>query len=272
MSITQNDIIIHSWAELCQRLYDNSWQSDLGRFRSNYAFRGISDKDYDLKTSFMRICITHPHLEYHLLRNFSKYAQIPGADVHYSNWRWMTIAQHHGLPTRLLDWTYSPFVAMHFATANTDCFDRDSAIWFVDYVKINSMLPKPLITVLKSKGANAFTLKMLERALPDIKSFDNLTSENLVLFFEPPSDDARIVNQFAFFSVMSNPAARLDHWLEKHPDVYGRVIIPRELKWEVRDKLDQANITERLLFPGLDGLAAWLTRQYTPKDCQTQKS
>ncbi len=265
MTIEQNDIVVKSWGDLCERVYDNSWQEELGRFRSNYAFRGLSDKSYDLKTSIMRVCGTHPHLEYHLLRNFMKYAQIPGADSHYSDWRWMIIAQHHGLPTRLLDWTYSPFVAMHFATANTEFCDRDAAIWCVDYVKVNAMLPSPLIDMLKGRGANAFTLPMLEKTLPDLASFDDLGKADRPLFFEPPSDDARIVNQFAFFSVMSGINAKLDNWLDQHPDLYCRVIIPKELKWEVRDKLDQANITERLLFPGLDGLAATLTRHYTPK-------
>ena len=47
----------------------------------------------------------------------------------------------------------------------------------------------------------------------------------------------------------------MDDWLERHPDLARRIVIPAELKWEVRDKLDQANITERVLFPGLDGLA-----------------
>ena len=86
-----------------------------------------------------------------------------------------------------------------------------------------------------------------------------------VLFFEPPSLDDRIVNQFALLSLMTEATAILDDWLIKHPEVYRRIIIPAELKWEIRDKLDQANITERVLFPGLDGLASWLKRHYQPK-------
>ena len=56
----------------------------------------------------------------------------------------------------------------------------------------------------------------------------------------------------------------MDDWLAVHPTLWTKVVIPAALKWEVRDKLDQSNVTERVLFPGLDGLTSWLKRHYTP--------
>lgn len=255
---------MRSWPEICERLYDESWQASINCYRSNFAFRGLSDKKYSLSSSFKRNYDNKPELEYHLLRNFRKYSQINeiGSD---SDWQWMTLAQHHGLPTRLLDWTYSPFVAMHFATSQTEKYDADGVIWQVDFVKVNRLLPSPLIDQLISIGANAFTIEILERAILNIREFDKMSTGNLVVFFEPPSIDSRIVNQFALFSVMSSPTADLEKWLIHHPSLLRRIIIPKELKWEIRDKLDQANITERILFPGLDGLAAWLCRHYHPR-------
>lgn len=261
----QNDIVVKSWSELCERVYDNSWQDDLGRFRTDYAFRGVSDKNFSLSNRFQRNCGNKAELEYHLLRNFRKYAQIEDKQLLTSDWRTLTLGQHYGLPTRLLDWTYSPFVAIHFATADIALYDRDGVIWKVDFKKVNHQLPGKLSEVLSDVGSNTFTVEMLEEAVPTLKEFDNLTYENLLLFFEPPSIDSRIINQFAFFSVMTGPTSAIDTWLKKHSDLWRRIIIPKELKWEIRDKLDQANITERLLFPGLDGLASWLQRHYYPK-------
>ena len=85
------------------------------------------------------------------------------------------------------------------------------------------------------------------------------------MFVEPPSFDERIVNQYALFSLMSRADALLDEWLLQPPQVARRLLIPAELKWEIRDKLDQANVTERVLFPGLDGLSRWVARYYAPR-------
>jgi hypothetical protein len=135
----------------------------------------------------------------------------------------------------------------------------------VDFVKTNGLLPEKLKTLLQEEGSNAFTVDMLNRVAGTLSEYDKLSPDEFVVFFEPPSLDDRIVNQFALFSMMSSPTARLDRWLEEHPALCRRVIVPAELKWEVRDKLDQANITERVLMPGLDGLSSWLKRYYTPK-------
>lgn len=261
---TMEEIRVSSWNELQKELYEDSWNPAIGRFRSRYAFRGLSDASYRLETTLMRLKGEYGGLERHLLRNFKKYAHrsVVSRD---SLWHWLSVAQHFGLPTRLLDWTYSPFFAMHFATANVEKFGLDGVIWAVNYVKVHQLLPTRLQDQLEREGANVFTVEMLSESVKSLDDLPALADEPFVIFFEPPSIDDRIINQFAFFSVTSDPRLSLDAWLDIHPERWRRIIIPAELKWEIRDKLDQANITERVLFPGLDGLSRWLKRHYSPR-------
>lgn len=257
-----NETCIGSWNELMDCLYDQAWTPALNRFRSPFAFRGLPDASYTLKTSLMRLGDDYARLEGHLLRNFKKYAHqvVTKGD---SFWYWLSVAQHHGLPTRLLDWTFSPYVALHFVTANIERYNRDGAVWCVDYKKVHAHLPPQLTESLATEGADVFTIDMLS-PIGSLPQFDQLAEPSFALFFEPPSMDERIVNQYALFSVVSSPTQSLDNWLRQHPDCYRKVVIPHTLKWEIRDKLDQANINERVLFPGLDGLSSWLRRQYIP--------
>ena len=259
-----DEIRVASWSELHERLFEEAWQEDLGRHRSNFAFRGRTSAEEDLRTSLLRLGGDAASLEISLLRNFRKYAG--RGDVRSDSvWDWLALGQHHGLPTRLLDWTYSPYVALHFATANLQAYDRDGVVWALDYVRVHERLPGLLSDVLEQEGANVFTPELLARVAPGFPELEGLAAMPFCLFLEPPSLDDRIVNQYALFSLLSSPTGTLDEWLDGQEELVQKIVIPAELKWEVRDKLDQANITERVLFPGLDGLTAWLSRYYRPR-------
>jgi hypothetical protein len=226
-----------------------------------WVFRGLARSSYSNVASLARLGDGFPALERHLIRNFRKYAhrERPGPTL----WDWLSLAQHHGLPTRLLDWTFSPFVAAHFATATSP--EHEGIVYAVDCEAANAELPFELRDSLRAEGALVFTTELLAEHAPTLDTLDDLgEGQPFVLFFEPPSLDDRIVNQSAVLSAMSDPTRHMDDWLEQHPDAWHAWRIPPAAKAEIRERLDQGNVTERVLMPGLDGLAAWLRRYYAP--------
>lgn len=280
------EVVAKSWENLISLLYENDWDPSINRHRSSIVFRGMAMSHWSMKTSLMRLGGNYSVLEKHLLRNFRKYAHRDVVERD-SFWHWLAVAQHHGLPTRLLDWTYSPFVAMHFATDNLRHMNEDGAIWCVDIKLAHRYLPPILQEAIEGEGSYVFTIDMLAalekirddfpslvaenaikntKLLRDLGDLDALSAPPFALFMEPPSIDDRIVNQFALFSAISDPKCTMDEWLTTRPQIYRKVVIPAGLKWEVRDKLDQANINERVIYPGLDGLSKWLSRHYVSKE------
>ena len=161
--------VMRSCEHLMREVFADSFAPNLQRFRSPFAFRGMCG-DWDLSSSLQRL--KHPlqqlrKIEHVMLRNFRKYAYHE-AEPNASEWKWLSLAQHHGLPTRLLDWTYSPFVAMHFATNELDKMDKDGVIWMVNFVASVPAAPSGAIETAERQRGLHFQRRNAGRELsPD---------------------------------------------------------------------------------------------------------
>lgn len=238
-----------------------------GRRRVNHIYRGVADTRWSLLTSLDRLGGWEPphtkaHLEAHILRNFMRYARPFLLQPNTSHWELLVTAQHHGAPTRLLDWTFSPLVAAHFATlrGQPDC---DRVVWRLDWMALHEHFHlKPL----------AFLVSDLDEALLSHgyhsvwDLFDaQQDRDSFVCMLEPPAIDARILAQSAAFTLSSVKTKGLDAILHECGLTHclSRFIIRAGKVDFIRDQLDLCGVDERKIFPDLDGVAAEIARYYS---------
>ncbi len=155
--------------DVLKMVSDQPFDEDIKAHRGYYLYRGLPDKNYKLETSLQRNCKhLYKELEENILSNFTKYAELELISGSENIWKVMTLGQHHGLPTRLLDWTHSPFIALHFAVSEfTDekFSEKDSAIWKIDAKELYELLPKDILSAAeKETKTTIFSLDMLYKA------------------------------------------------------------------------------------------------------------
>lgn len=260
---------IHTLDGVKDLIFEQVRNPSTGRYRSSYFYRGLPDKDFSLTTSLQRNCgDMYSVLETPLLENFIKYVSIEDPTIADSIWKAMIIGQHHGLPTRLMDWTHSTLAALHFANTEVSLSDldkRDCAVWRIDAREINTHLPSEYQAVLNKKNTFLFSLATLSSITNSVEEYDAAMNGKSFVMLEPPSIDQRIVNQYAFFSVMPTGISNMEDFLEENTNNTVKYIIDKSLRWDLRDILDQLNMNERMIYPGMDGIAKWLARHYYVK-------
>lgn len=280
MSITE--ITVTSLGDLIDKVTPLERDQATGRHRDSGVYRGAADARWPLLTSLDQLGgARQPHaksdLEEHIFRNFARYSRPHFHSPAANDWEVLVAAQHHGLPTRLLDWTYSPLVAAHFATVRADGGAErgaergaqggaDPVIWRLDWKRVHTCFGLPPLALRIEDLATTFG-----RARPFTPWALFAAGEEddqgrvFACMIDPPSINPRIVVQSATFTLCSDKRQSFDRFLETHGlgGALTKFVIPAWEIGRIRDQLDLVGMDERRLFPDLDGVADQMRRYYS---------
>lgn len=254
-----------------------------------------AEEGFDLKPSVAR----YPHLEKlplaereykeaEVLETFSNHLLTYVQHRPQTAWEELAIAQHHGLPTRFMDWTTNPLVALYFATRQTekdkDGAPVDSAVYvlisnpkrYADLKRGQAAQVKPVGDAATKSASepedDVYADFSTDDSTPVTATADTTTpsdstelsadvgplelptpfkiSENII--YDPPHVSPRIRAQDGVLLACWQPMQPLD---EKD---YLEIVIKQSAHEDIRRRLDQYGVFDKQLFPDLDGIAKWL--------------
>jgi hypothetical protein len=233
---------VESWDEYLRLITDSPYE--------NWAFRGQRDATRPLFSLLSRYLLEHriarpvwAAQEERILRIFKRKAvnfldHVPERD---DDLQWLALMQDHGAPTRLLDFTWSPYVAAFFALHNAT---TEAAIWACNPFEIGN-------------------IKRVKKMDPEIsgnfRRYFLPGTQSIVWLGEPYAMNRRLIAQSGTFIVPGVLDEPIEHILQNYPNPKQTLIkflLPVD---KVRDtgmrELYRMNITQATLFPDLDGLA-----------------
>ena len=275
MSLKNNITSLGQYIEVIANLYNEHPDRLFNPISNPFIFRGTCDHTYSLLPSIFRKQKhkrpgTEHEIEKYTYKSFgnergiltsfiveaSGYVDIPPEDL----LRWAEYAQHYGVPTRFLDWTNSHLVALYFACK--DKLEQDGAVWLLNQWEYNTFF----------KGFSQTRGEIISDLLSG-------TSEVEFPFcYLPCYVDTRMSAQGSKFMVWGIKEEALEIllkdrycdigslsdiiWENLKSAILFKITIPANCKQKLLRELDLAGISEKTLFPGLDGIGRYIERRF----------
>jgi hypothetical protein len=240
------EISVHTWTEFMA----------LSASLDGWAFRGQQDARWPLLTSLSRYLEAYiPDRsswrlrEERAIRIFRRKAHnyLDNPAVLDNELRCLALMQHHGAPTRLLDFTKSPFVAVFFALEHAT---SDAAVYALNTPRLWVAAPHAHPTMDRDRIDPREPGNFTELFLPN--------SNAIIWIGEPTEMDRRLVAQSGTLVVPGMIDKPLDYILSDYGDsnaLLKKIVLPHAMRDEAMKALYRMNITNATLFPDLDGLA-----------------
>ena len=226
-------VISHYW---CQTV--NDLLTKIARLPNQVWCRGHGDETWKLESSIAREPNPSLSLERQLRLAFENHSTFLAPATHplgiaKSNFK----MQHHGLPTRLLDWSISPLIALYFSVYDPEYEDLDACLWVIDPSQLNKMHKASFPYVWDSNQEIIFS-----------------EESDRVLAIHAPYTDLRMKMQQSEFTLHAHYGA-LEDSLGAELFLKEKIIIPQHLKKEALQCLSSLGVTRGTLFPDFDNIS-----------------
>lgn len=263
-------IKIHNVADLVHAVKTATAESTSQGTGDALWFRGQSNAAWDLQAALWRSDPAGTHTtgdERNLTHRFRTRAASRRVTTpeygHHANW--LSLMQHYGLPTRLLDWSRSPLIAAFFAVqkylSSVKGAPEDASVWALSPIELNKrFLEHALTPALESKMCRHLVIPAF-RNLDSSEGLERALKKGPVCAAMATETDQRMFVQQGCFTVHSPSAPPLQNWNEIG-DILWKFVIPKRRVGDFARELDILGFRQGDIFPDLENLAGELKQTY----------
>lgn len=256
-------------------------------YTPKFIFRGHGDhKNYKIlpgifrthKPSYGVIATMYSQMEYNILYDFISEAcrYINNVSVNDIP-AWLEIAQHFGVPTRLLDFTENPLVALYFACS--DLQDTQASVWIINESAYNRIFFGETALVSAEKSQYYISKIIIDEIVQqNHQNHDDLSYIPYPWIYKPCYREERMNLQSSIFMLWGSRQQELTslmepfHFMSDTDDIKNReygvicnILVPGKRKCELLDQLNLCGINEKMIYPGLDGVGRFIKQKYSNK-------
>jgi hypothetical protein len=208
-------------------------------------YRGQScDKPLLPKIARLKLVDQIKEVELRMLDDFKREAFPHLESTLDTDWDWLALAQHHGMATRLLDWSSNPLVGLFFAVSEPIIAEEHGVVWIFRAEENDYINPKDLSSPFDGEKTEIFRSRHLSRRI--VAQAGLFTAHKYLL--------NKDLGKKEFIPLDENSL---------YKNSLTKIIIPSTSFSEIRKSLDKFGINHATLFPDLDGICRSIDRRYS---------